>query len=144
VVRIWVGHARRVVAVAILAMGAAACTDRLPEQDLRIVEAVPVERLSAALLWQDFETSRVQAESNYNGKAVVIIGEVTGAGTDVPGDRYVYFKRTDSGGIRANLLDDRASAVLAAVKDAPRITLKCFCEGISGADVVLKSCIAEP
>jgi len=139
-----VGRARRFVAVVALAMVAVACTDRLPEQDLRIVEAVPVERLSVALLWQDFETSRVQAESNYNGKAVVIVGEVTGTGSDVPGDRYVYFKRTDTGGVRANLLDERASAVLAAVKDAPRVTLKCFCEGISGADVVLKSCIAEP
>jgi hypothetical protein len=138
------GLVRRVVSVVALAAGVAACTDRLPDQDLRIVEAVPVERLSVALLWQDFETSRAQAESNYNGKAVVIIGEATGAGTDAPGDRYVYFKRTDTGGIRANLLDERASAVLAAVKDAPRVTLKCFCEGVSGVDVVLKSCIAEP
>ena len=138
------GLTRRVLAVVVLAAGVAACTDRLPDQDLRIVEAVPVERLSVALLWQDFETSRAQAEGNYNGKAVVIVGEVTGVGSDVPGDRYVYFKRTDTGGVRANLLDDRASAVLAAVKDAPRVSLKCFCEGISGADVVLRSCIAEP
>ena len=125
-----------------LALAVCACTDRLPDQDLRIVDAKPVERLSAALLWQDFQSQRERAEQNYNGKALLVVGDVTKLGTDVPGDRYVYFGQTETNGILANLLDDRASTVLEAARVNPRVTLKCFCEGLA-SDVILKSCIAQ-
>ena len=42
--------------------------------------------------------------------------------------------------MRANLLDEQATAILAAVKTSPRATLKCFCEGLTDV-VVLKSCV---
>lgn len=119
----------------------AACVDRLPDQDLRIVDAVPVERLSAALLWQDFQKAREQAERTYNGKAVVVTGTVTRAGSGEPGERYVHFAQTDTAGIHASLLDERADAILAAVKENPRVALKCFCEGMT-TDIILKSCVA--
>jgi hypothetical protein len=120
----------------------AGCTDRLPDQDLRIIEAAPVERLSAALLWQDFQTSREQAERNYNGKAIVVIGDVTRAGTEETGETYVYFAQTDTAGVYAVLLAEQAKAILAGVQDNSRVRLKCFCEGLS-TNVVLKSCVAE-
>jgi hypothetical protein len=120
----------------------AGCTDRLPDQDLRIIEAAPVERLSAALLWQDFQTSREQAERNYNGKAIVVIGDVTRAGTEETGETYVYFAQTDTAGVYAVLLAEQAKAILASVQDNSRVRLKCFCEGLS-TNVVLKSCVAE-
>ena len=125
-----------------VAVAASSCTDRLPDQDLRIVDAKPVERLSAALLWQDFQSQRERAEQNYNGKALLIVGDVTKVGTDVPGDRYVYFGQTETNGIRANLLDDRAAAILEVARANPRVTLKCFCEGMT-SDVILKSCITQ-
>jgi hypothetical protein len=133
----------RIPAVVFATLLAAACTDRLPEQDLRIFETPPVERLSAALLWQDFQTVREQAERNYNGRAIVVIGEVTRAGTEDTGEAYVYFGQTESAGVYARLLAEQASAILAGVQDNPRVRLKCFCEGFE-TNVVLKSCVAEP
>jgi hypothetical protein len=123
---------------------AMACSDTLPDQDLRIIEARPVARLSAALLWQDFQTVRDQADRSYNGRAIVVIGEVARAGSGNLGDRYVYFAPGEAAAIRANLLDERAEAILSAVKENPRVSLKCFCEGMAGTEVVLKSCITEP
>lgn len=122
---------------------ATACTDRRPPQDGRIADAVAVERLSAALLWQDFRDVREQAERTYNGRAVIVTGTVTRAGSGEPDDRYVYFGQTETAGIHASLLDAQAAAVLAAVADTPRITLKCFCEGMA-TDLVLRSCIPVP
>lgn len=120
---------------------AAACVDRRPDQDGRIASATPVERLSVALLWQDFHDNRTQAERTYSGNALVITGDVTRMGSGEPGQRYVYFARTEGGGIHATLLDEQADAILAAAKKAPRVVLKCFCEGMT-TDIVLKSCIA--
>lgn len=122
---------------------AGGCTDELPDQDLRILEAAPVERLSAALLWQDFQTARDQAESRYNGKAVVVIGEVTGSGTSEAGEAHVFFAQTPTAGVYAGLLAEQASSILAGIGENPRVRLKCFCEGLT-TNVVLKSCVAEP
>lgn len=131
-----------IVAVAVLSAVAAACTDHLPDQDLRIVDAQPVERLSAALLWQDYQTLREQADRSYKGKAIVVIGEVTGTGTSETGEAHVFFAQTQTAGVYAGLLADQASSILAAVAENPRVRLKCFCEGID-TNVVLKSCVAE-
>jgi hypothetical protein len=117
------------------------CVDRRPEQDGRIATAVPVERLSVALLWQDFHENRAQAERTYIGNAVVITGDVTRAGSGTPGERFVYFARTEEGGVHATLLDEQAEGILAAVKESPRVVLKCFCEGLT-TDIILTSCIA--
>ena len=120
---------------------AGGCTDSLPEQDLRILEATPVERMSAALLWQDFQTVPDQAARTYNGKAVVVSGDVTRAGTEEEGRAYVYFAQTETAGVYATLLADHAAAILAGVQDNTRVRLKCFCEGLA-TNVVLKSCVA--
>lgn len=133
----------RAIAALSCVVAIAACTDRLPDQDLRILETSPVERLSAALLWQDFHSVREQAERNYNGRAIVVTGDVTRAGTEESGDAYVYFAQTESAGVYARLLAEQASAILAGVQENPRVRLKCFCEGLS-TNVVLKSCVAEP
>ena len=118
-----------------------ACTARRPDQDRRILEASPVERLSAALLWQDFQSVREQAERAYVGRALIVAGDVTRAGTDEAGEAYVYFGQTPTGGVYAVLLDDQAEAIMAAVEQETRVQLKCFCEGLT-TDVVLRSCIA--
>jgi len=121
---------------------AAGCTDQLPEQDLRILEAAPVERLSAALLWQDFQNVPEQAARNYNGKAIVVIGEVTGSGTSETGEAHVFFAQTPTAGVYAGLLAEQASAILSGLSEDRRVRLKCFCEGLS-THVVLKSCVVE-
>jgi hypothetical protein len=131
----------------VLALGAClsfppACSDSRPDQDLRIIEARPVERLSAALLWQDFQTQRDAAERTYNGNAVTITGEAARAGTDDEGRPYVFFA-LEGGGIFAYLLNDRTAEVIAALQEESRVSLKCFCDGFDDRHVVLKSCIPE-
>jgi hypothetical protein len=133
----------RAFVVAVVLGVAAGCTDRLPDQDLRILETPPVARLSAALLWQDFQTVTDQAARNYNGKAIVVSGDVTRAGTEETGETYVYFAQTDTAGVYAGLLVEQASAILDDVQEDPRVRLKCFCQGLS-TNVVLKSCVVEP
>jgi hypothetical protein len=132
----------RLAALVLGAVVALACTDRLPDQDLRIFDARPVERMSAALLWQDFQTVPDQAARSYNGKAAVVIGDVTRAGSAEAGGAYVYFAQTETAGVYASLLSEQAAAILAAVQDNPRVRLKCFCEGLA-TNVILKSCVDE-
>jgi hypothetical protein len=119
----------------------AACMDRLPDQDLRILSATPVARLSADILWQEYQADRDAADRNYWGKPIVVTGTVTATGAaDVPTDGYVLFGQDETFGVRANLLEDQAVAIMAEVAPDRRLTLKCFCEGLSG-HVVLKSCV---
>jgi hypothetical protein len=135
----------RLAVAAGLVAAATACTDHLPDQDLRIIDAQPVERLSAALLWQDFQMVPEQAARNYNGKAIVVMGEVTGtgtAGTAESGEAHVFFAQTPTAGVYAGLLAEQASSILAGVAETPRVRLKCYCEGLS-TNVILKSCVTE-
>jgi hypothetical protein len=119
----------------------AACMDRLPDQDLRILSATPVARLSADILWQEYQTDSAAADRAYWGKPIVVTGTVTSRGTaDVPTDTFVLFGQNETFGVRANLLDEQARAILAEAMPDRKLTLKCFCEGLSG-HVVLKSCV---
>ena len=117
-----------------------ACVSRLPDQDLRILDARPDAKLSADLLWKAFQDNAADARRTYFGKVVEITGTATEIGKDVPGERFIRFGQGEKSGIRANLLDDTAGAVLSAIPDNKRVTLRCFCEGLSG-DVILKSCV---
>ena len=138
------GHVfRRAALAAACLLPLTACGNSRPDQDLRIVDARPVERLSAALLWQDFEAQRDAAERTYNGNAVIITGDATRAGTDDEGRPYVYFAQSAEAGILAFILTERTAEVIAAVQDDTRISLKCFCDGFDGRHVVLESCIPE-
>ena len=120
----------------------AACTTSLPDQDVRILEAPPVERLSAAVLWDDFQKDAEAAKRRYHGQALVITGQSPEIGSGEVGERYVRFVVADGkGAVRAQLLDDQAAALLKAAHESSRVTLKCFCEGLAG-DVILKSCVA--
>ena len=131
---------RCLLAAALLAL-VAACTDHLPDQDLRILSAQPVARLSADILWQEYQADPDAADRAYWGRPIVITGTVTDTGSvDVPTDGYVLFGQNETFGVRANLLDEQAGAILAEASTGARLTLKCFCEGLSG-HVILKSCV---
>jgi hypothetical protein len=125
----------------IAAAAVGACVDRLPDEDLRIITAVPAEKLPAELLWKEFQADAAAARSRYFGKAIEITGVVTQATTDGAGDAYVLFVPAGSQfGVRANVLEDRAKEVLDAARAGERLTLRCFCQGLDG-HVILKSCI---
>lgn len=118
-----------------------ACTDRLPAQDLRIVEAQPSAKLSAPDLWKDYQTDPTAAGRQYFGKAVDVSAVVTAIDAN-PATANIYFAQTSTNGVRGLLLDERIAQTTKDVKAGDRITLRCFCEGIDAKnDVLLKSCI---
>lgn len=118
---------------------AGGCADTLPDQDLRILAAAPVEKLSAAILWEEYQTDAAAADARYWGKAIEVTGVVTVADSD-PVQAYVLFGQTEDFGVRANALDEKAVALVNAAKVGERLTVKCFCAGLDG-HVVLKSCV---
>jgi hypothetical protein len=117
-----------------------ACVNQLPDQDLRILGAQPDAKLSVELLWKEFQSNSDQARRSHFGKVVEITGSATRVGDDVPTDRYVFFAQAGEFGVRANLLDEQAVEILAKTKEDPRVTLKCYCEGMDG-NLILKSCV---
>ncbi len=125
-------------AMAFAAM-AAGCADRLPDQDRRILAAAPQAKLSTDVFWKDYQADRRAADRKYWGKAVEVSGKVSSVSTDPP--RIIFLQQEQpAAGIEARLLDDRAAATLAAASVGERLTLRCFCEGLT-TNVVLKSCI---
>jgi hypothetical protein len=116
------------------------CVDRLPDQDLRITTAVPVAKLPAELLWQEFEKDPAGSAKRYFGKAIDLTGKVTSIDAADSQGPYMLFAQTEKFGVRANLLVDRAAETMKDVQPGSRVNLKCFCEGLNG-HVILKSCI---
>jgi hypothetical protein len=128
--------------VAVMAGGAPACADHVPDQDLRILQAVPVAKLTTDLFWKEFQTDARAATRKYHGQAVELSGKVTGLVEDQPPARILFDQSTParSGAIEARLLDERAKAAFADVSVGQRVTLRCFVEGLA-TNIVLKSCI---
>jgi tRNA_anti-like len=118
----------------------ASCADRLPEQDLRILQAVPVAKMPVDDLWKEYAANAAEADRKYKGHAVEIAGKVTSAGRDTAGRQYLFFVEADPLGVRAQLLDDQAVAIVADAQPGVRVTLRCFAEGLAG-DLALKSCV---
>lgn len=118
---------------------AAGCADELPDQDRRITVTPVSAKLPAENLWKEYQADRAAADRKYWGKVVEITGKVTGTTTS-PAPGAVMFGQEDAAGVQANLLDDQATEILAAAVVGRRLTLKCFCAGLTG-NVVLKSCV---
>jgi hypothetical protein len=125
--------------IAVALLLCAACVDRLPDQDRRITVTTAIAKLTAEDLWKDFQQDAAAAQQKYWGKAIEVSGKPTRADADGP-TSFVFFAQAEPLGVRANLLDDQAAAIVAEVQSGARIRLKCFCEGLDG-NVVLKSCI---
>jgi len=120
----------------------ASCARTLPDQDRRITQTTPQVKLSADILWKDYAADRVNADRQYHGKALLVTGVVTSIEKPSAELQYVMFGQTQgkAPGIQANLLVDTANDVMTGVQPGQRITLKCFCEGLS-TNVLLKSCV---
>jgi hypothetical protein len=128
----------RAAALAALA-AAAACADTLPDQDLRIYQTAPSAKLSADILWEEYQAEPQAADNRYWGRVVEITGEITSVSPE-GSPPALLFGQDDALGVQARLLDDEAGAILHAVGPGDRVTLRCFCEGLT-EHVVLKSCI---
>jgi hypothetical protein len=118
------------------------CADRLPDQDLRILQAVPVAKLSTDILWKEYQTDKRVADRKYWGKAVEVTGKATEVLQEAPMPRIMFGQapKAGSAGVEARLLEEQAAQALATAAVGQRITVRCFCEGLAG-NVVLKSCI---
>jgi putative nucleic acid binding protein len=116
-----------------------ACADRLPDQDLRILQATPVAKLTVELLWTEYQADRRAADRKYWGQAIEVSGKISSVEPNPPRIMFVQPTKPQTG-IQANLLEERARGVLADAAVGQRITLRCFCEGLQ-TNVVLKSCI---
>jgi hypothetical protein len=117
------------------------CAKTLPDQDLRITQATPQIKVSADILWKDYQSDRTSADRQYHGKALLVTGVITGIEKSSPVSRFVMFGQANGQppGVQANLLADTADQVLAGLETKQRITLKCFCDGLS-TNLILKSC----
>jgi hypothetical protein len=130
---------RRVALAILTAVCLASCVKTLPDQDRRIVSAPPDVKLSADMLWKDFQENASDAASRYHGRVVVVSGAVTSVNADAASPSILFALANDKG-VVARLLDDQAPAILKTATAGDRLTLKCFCEGLDGS-VILKSCI---
>lgn len=117
----------------------AGCVEHLPDQDLRILSAVPMAKMSPDDLRKDFDADAAAAGARYFGRAVEISGTI--GSVDAAAGRLV-FGRTGQPGVSARLLDEQAGEIVKRAVVGERITLRCFCEGLDEQrDVVLKSCV---
>ena len=130
----------RVPVLFMVVVATAACARTLPEEDRRILTATAVAKLSPDDLWKDYQQNASEADGRYWGKAV----EINGAVATVAKDRtppVLMFGKPPDVRVRAQLLGDHATKLLNATGGGQRIRLKCFCAGLDGAVVVLKSCV---
>jgi hypothetical protein len=116
-----------------------ACAGRLPDQDLRILQATPVAKLPVDLLWNEYQADKRGADRKYWGNAIEVSGKISTIDQTPPRVMFVQHTKPDRG-VEANLLDERARGVLADTAVGQRITLRCFCEGLQ-TNLILKSCI---
>jgi hypothetical protein len=132
---------KRIAALAVVVL-IAACVQHLPDQDLRITTTAPAAKLPADELWKDFQKDAAAARRQYFGKAVDVSGTVAAIQPDGKQVPVVFFSQPDLHGVRARLLDERATETMKALAVGSRTTLRCFCEGLtSQQDLLLKSCI---
>lgn len=124
-----------------LAALSAACADRLPDQDLRILNATPAAKISSGLLWKDYSADAKAADTRYWGKAVEMSGRISTVVPDAPARLIFLPDRDAKNGIEARLLDDRAKDTLTGASAGDRITLRCFSEGMQQGNLILKSCV---
>jgi hypothetical protein len=115
-----------------------ACASTLPDQDRRITEAHPAAKISSEFLWKEYLADRKAADKKYWGQAIDVSGKVTSV--EPSGPARVMFELQAPNGVEARLLDDQTESIEHAAVVGERITLRCYCAGLSG-NVILKSCI---
>ena len=128
--------------VVALAMLGGCAADHLPDQDLRIVNTPAAFKMPPDELWKEFNRDPKAARSRYFGQAIDISGKVVAIQPDATKVPVFFFANPAEKGLRARLLDERAADIVKNAKPGDRITLRCFCEGLTAEqNLLLKSCI---
>ncbi len=99
-------------------------------------------RITAEELFSHYTGNRKEAENTYNGKVLQVTGRVTAVET--PDSLTIVVFALSEGmfgdeGIRLTMLDNHSRAASALLKDASA-TLKGYCTGFNGTDVILEKC----
>jgi hypothetical protein len=107
--------------------------------DYRIFATPASIKLSAADLSTAYASDTGAADGRYRGRVMEVSGVID---TVHPGGASLMLVGGEKGPIvEASLHEDVAAEMLKTVADGQRVTLKCFCEGLSQL-VRLKSCVA--
>jgi len=122
------------------AVAAAACVDRLPDQDLRIVSATAVVKMPVEDFAKEYQTDRAAADRRYFGKAVELSGKVADVHEAASGSALTFNDRTGAEILEAVLLDDQAKAIAGGLDDTRRVRLKCYADKFA-AHVLVRSCV---
>lgn len=127
--------------LALVLVCAAACAQTLPEHDNRIFTAAPIAKMSAVDLAKAFTSDPDAAQRRFVGEAIEVSGVVRVLPDDVAQSRrfQLYAGDTDPQ-VQVSLHEDRADAIAKTLNPGQRLTLRCFCEGLS-THVQLKSCV---
>ncbi|GMV21084.1 MAG: hypothetical protein AMXMBFR57_10330 [Acidimicrobiia bacterium] len=127
--------------IALVIACAAACAQTLPEHDNRIFTAAPVAKLSAADLVKAFTADPDAARRRFVGEAIEVSGVVRVLPENVAQSRQFQLHAGDTDPqVQISLHEDRAEAIAKTLNPGQRLTLRCFCEGLS-THVQLKSCV---
>ena len=109
-----------------LVVAAIACVDRLPDQDLRILQATPVAKLSVDLLVQEYTTNASDANRRYFGKAIEITGTVgrTQPSTTGTATAFLFMQKAEpeEPALEARLLEARPPRSSPPFSPRPRHT----------------------
>jgi hypothetical protein len=93
-------------------------------------------------LWKEFQRDPTGAQKKYFGQAIDLAAKVVAVQPDANKIPVVFFSNPSEKGLRARLLDERATEVVKNAVPGNRITLRCFCEGLTAENnLLLKSCI---
>jgi len=115
-----------------------ACGPAVSDHDNRIFATPASIKLSAADLSSAYGTDAGAADGRYRGRVL----EVSGVIDKLPGGVAMMLRGAEKGpAVEASLHEDVAAEMLKTLADGKRVTIKCFCEGLS-QHVRLKSCVA--
>ena len=125
--------------IMVAAASGVACGPAVSDHDNRIFAMPASLKLSAADLSTAYGTDAGAADGRYRGRVLEISGVIDKL---VPGEGAVMLTGGEKGPlVEASLHEDVAAEMIKTLADGKRVTIKCFCEGLS-QQVRLKSCVA--
>ena len=126
-------------AIMIAAASGSACGPAVSDHDNRIFATPASAKLSAVDLSAAYSSDRGAADGRYRGRVLEVSGVISKVN---PGGGLLMLAGAEKGPpVEASLHEDVAAGMLKTLADGQRVTLKCFCEGLS-QQVRLKSCTA--
>jgi hypothetical protein len=126
-------------AIMVAAATGIACGPAVSDHDNRIFATPASAKLSAVDLSAAYSSDQGAADGRYRGRVLEVSGVINKVN---PGGAHLLLAGAEKGPpVEASLHEDVAAEILKTLADGQRVTIKCFCEGLS-QHVRLKSCAA--